>query len=123
VDTVNIICQRRHPGRFVFDDGVISLQQGCSAIVSDSVFQALSDSVRKAEDTSLFATEAIESRRHRKWTVSDMARYYIVAGCFRDEANANCWSILKRGTMRRNLELSVTCMRLVCLFDDTKKWL
>mgnify|MGYP001302797503 CR=1 FL=1 len=79
---------------FVFkDDGRDKpANKAAPQLLSDSVFQALSDSVRKvAEDTSLvFANEAIEEPAvTESGTVPDMARYYIVAGCFRDEANAN----------------------------------
>lgn len=59
--------------------------------ISDSVFQQLSDSVRDAAaDTSLIFEDASDTISISKIDpVQGSLRYYIVAGCFRDEINAD----------------------------------
>ena len=61
-------------------------------LVTDSVFQALSDSVRMvvAEDTTLIYSEDVGvASGDGNAAGQENEKYYIVAGCFRDEANAN----------------------------------
>jgi len=60
-----------------------------SFFVSDSLFNQLSDSVRMAvADTSLVFAEIPGAVVSDSLTEDDL-RYYIVAGCFRDEINAD----------------------------------
>jgi nucleoid DNA-binding protein len=61
------------------------------ARITDSVFQHLSDSViDAASDTSLIYRETHENTAIKESPpVQGNLRYYIVAGCFRDEVNAD----------------------------------
>ncbi len=60
-----------------------------SFFISDSLFDQLSDSVRMAvADTSLVFAE-IPGAVVADSLIDENLRYYIVAGCFRDEVNAN----------------------------------
>jgi len=79
---------------FVFKDDVRSAIKGKNSpqMISDSVFQALSDSVRMvvAEDTTLIYSEDVGvASGDGNAAGQENEKYYIVAGCFRDEANAN----------------------------------
>jgi hypothetical protein len=78
---------------FIFQDNIRGLFKNNKepARITDSVFQNLSDSViDAATDTSLIFREAPEiSAVEESAQVQGNSRYYIVAGCFRDEVNAD----------------------------------
>ena len=70
---------KRHPKEKKAETGIM-----------DSVFERLSDSVRNAAtDTALIFREASESASAGAADSKENLRYYIVAGCFRDEINAD----------------------------------
>jgi nucleoid DNA-binding protein len=78
---------------FLFKDDIRDLFKKKKAPVAfmDSVYQNLSDSVRAAAvDTTLIYKESAESDFVKSdSSASENLRYYIVAGCFRDEINAD----------------------------------
>lgn len=79
---------------FVFKDDVRTARNGRNSpeLISDSVFQALSDSVRMvvAEDpTLIFSEDEVVPSGDATISGHENEKYYIVAGCFREEANAN----------------------------------
>lgn len=77
---------------FVFGDriGSIFKKKAVPAMITDSVYRQLADSVRAAaEDTSLVYKAAVENPvKNNAGIYPSGTRFYIVAGCFRDEANA-----------------------------------
>jgi hypothetical protein len=79
---------------FVFKDDVRTARsvRNSPELISDSVFQALSDSVRMivAEDpTLIFNEDEGMASGDEPADGHENEKYYIVAGCFREEANAN----------------------------------
>lgn len=78
---------------FIFGDNIRGLfrEKKAPAGMMDSIFHNLSDSVRvAATDTSLIFRETSEIRTIEENTPAEKnLRYYIVAGCFRDEVNAD----------------------------------
>jgi nucleoid DNA-binding protein len=78
---------------FVFGDNIRGLfsSRETPAGIMDSVYQNLSDSVRAAAaDTTLIFRDTEEIPTFEKNPVpEETVRYYIVAGCFRDEINAD----------------------------------
>jgi len=76
---------------FVFRDEIKGLFNRKSPVMAtDSLFEQLADSVKAAAtDTSLVYYQTEESMiTTPETTLQEGTRYYIVAGCFRDEANA-----------------------------------
>lgn len=78
---------------FVFGDNIKELFSSKEKPpgIMDSVYQNLSDSVRAAAaDTTLIFRETEENQALEESPVpEETLRYYIVAGCFRDEINAD----------------------------------
>jgi hypothetical protein len=78
---------------FIFGDSIRGLFKTKKPQIGimDSVYENLSDSVRAAAlDTTLIFKESSELIAIEKDTsVRENLRYYIVAGCFRDEINAD----------------------------------
>ena len=78
---------------FIFGDDIRGMfrKKAVPAAITDSVFDMLSDSVRAAAtDTNIIFQEAPElTSVEGSVPVEASLRYYIVAGCFRDEINAD----------------------------------
>ena len=77
---------------FIFGEKIRdrSREKKSEAGIMDSVYQHLSDSVRAAAtDTTLIFRETPEIIVPDTTTAGASLRYYIVAGCFRDEINAD----------------------------------
>jgi nucleoid DNA-binding protein len=78
---------------FKFGDDIRGMfrKKAAPASLTDSVFDMLSDSVRDAAaDTTIIFREAADlSTAESNLPVELSLRYYIVAGCFRDEINAD----------------------------------
>lgn len=78
---------------FIFSDDIRGMfrKKAVPAAITDSVFDMLSDSVRAAAaDTTIIFREATElSSVENNFPVEVSLRYFIVAGCFRDEINAD----------------------------------
>jgi nucleoid DNA-binding protein len=78
---------------FIFGDDIRGMfkKKAVPATLTDSVFNMLSDSVRVAatDTTIIFRETADLSSAESSLPVEVSLRYYIVAGCFRDEVNAD----------------------------------
>ncbi len=59
-------------------------------MISDTLYDRLADSVRAAAmDTSIVYNEVPDGENLNENALAPGSRYYIVAGCFRDEINAD----------------------------------
>jgi nucleoid DNA-binding protein len=110
---------------FVFNDEIRGLfrKKPVPRVLADSVYQQLSDSVRAAAmDTSLVYRETeVAADQPVSKAVPSGARYYIVAGCFRDEANADTFvSYLKGLNYKAEKFGKIGNLYAVCFasFDD-----
>jgi nucleoid DNA-binding protein len=114
---------------FVFKDEIQGLFRKKAApvvMITDSVYQRLADSVKAAAvDTSLVYMEtANEPVKIASKPQPSSSRFYIVAGCFRDEANAQALvtSLKKLGYKAENFG-KIGNLYAVCFasFDDKDK--
>jgi nucleoid DNA-binding protein len=113
-------------GWFVFKDkirGLFGKKAAPVEMITDSIYEQLADSVKAAAlDTSLVymqtAEEQMKTARKEQLSTS---RFYIVAGCFRDEANAETLvSSLKSAGYKAEKFGKIGNLYAVCFasFDD-----